>query len=108
MLFQKLQVGLLAPLPLGNLLERIDIPPDEFRESRRTVLGAYESSRVLKRHFAMLCPRLGGGAMSKGLCFLMDDRLSYANSDDSGVSRGAVGRLPHPAVSHSHLRGDTV
>jgi hypothetical protein len=38
---EELQMGLLASLPLGDRLEGLDVPPDQFRERRCTVLDGH-------------------------------------------------------------------
>jgi len=47
---------LLAPLPLRNLLEGLDVPADELRERDGGMLFSFERSRVLELHLAMLRP----------------------------------------------------
>lgn len=67
MLFKEQQLGLLAPLPLRNVLEAVDVPPDEFGQLGGGLLCAGEGRGVLQGDFAMLAPSLRSRPVREGL-----------------------------------------
>ncbi len=78
---QKLQVGLLASLPLGDRLELIDVPPNELAQARRPVLDSDESCRILQGYLAGLRPLLCRCTVLKRLGFAVDDHALPLDAD---------------------------
>ena len=90
---EELQMGLLASLPLGDRLERVNVPTDELRERDCTVLLSSQRRRILEVDFSVPCPGQSRGPMCEGPGFPMDDRLAHALAHDRGLAGRAV-RLP--------------
>jgi hypothetical protein len=87
---KKLEMRLLAPLPLRDGLERLDIPTDELGERDGGVLLLFERGGVLELYFAVPRPAQCGGAVCEGLGFTMDDRLADAPAHDRRIADRAV------------------
>src|ERR1700756_4620210 len=105
---EKFQMRLLSSLPFGDRLEGIDVPPDQFRERRCTVLRSVQGARLLELHFPMLRPAHRGSPQREGLVFLIDYRLPLSNADDRRISAGAVGLLACADRCHGGLGGVTL
>src|SRR6266853_2591634 len=82
---QELQVRLLAPLPLGDRFEGLDVPANEIRERRCTLLYAYKRRWILKRDFAVFGPA--------DSCCTERDGLASSDPDHRGISRGSIDML---------------
>jgi hypothetical protein len=90
MALEKLEMRLFAPLPLGEGLERLDVPADEFAQGNGGVLLSPERDRIFELHLAMPGPGQRGGAMREGLGFPGEDGSATTQPNDRGVADAAV------------------
>lgn len=87
---QELQMSLLCSLPIGNLLETVDVPLYKLGQSRISVLRLHHRRGVLKLNLAVLRPARSCRAIRKRLRFLMNDRLALSEPDDRCIASRTV------------------
>ena len=87
---QEFQMSLLASLPAGNGLKRVDVPADQLCKSGCSLLDTNQGCRVFERDLAVLGPAQGCGAMRKRSAFPVQDCPLAAQPDDGCVARCTV------------------
>jgi hypothetical protein len=97
---------LLAPLPLGDALEIVDVPADELGERGRSLLDSGEGRWILKSDFAVLRPAEGGGAVCERTALAVQDYSATTDTTDRRVTRGSVGLPASFDCRHDGSRGD--
>jgi hypothetical protein len=89
--FEELEMALLASLPFGNRLEGLDVPADERGQRNGHVLHPPGHGLVFELHFAVLGPACGRGTLRKSPVLLLDQRSAFPDANDRCVARGTVG-----------------
>jgi hypothetical protein len=74
MALQEFEMGLLAALPLGDCLERLDIPANQLGERGRSLLLSDQGGGIFKRNLAMPGPAQRCSSMRESLAFPVNDR----------------------------------
>jgi hypothetical protein len=106
---EKLQVSLFGALPLGNGLERVDIPTNERSQGnlRLTLLSALdcfgELRLVLELYFAMPCPGDRGRTMRKRLGLPIDHGCATTDTDHGRMPCISRALFPREDVRHGSL-----
>jgi hypothetical protein len=106
MAFKKLKVRLLASLPFGDRLERVDVPANELAQGLGSVLRLLDGGRVLEFNFSTARPLVRCAAMRKCLRLMVKQDTVSSNANDRAVTRRTVGLLARAYRGHGVLRGD--
>jgi hypothetical protein len=91
MALQEFEMGLLTAPPLGDRLERLDIPADQLGERGRSLLLSDKGGGILKRNLAMLSPAQCRSSMRESLAFPVNDRRTAADAHDRRIAGDAIG-----------------
>ena len=105
MALQEFEMGLLAALPFGDRLERLDIPTDQLGERGRSLLLTDKCGGIFECNLAMSGPAQRRSSMRESLAFPVNDRPTTANADDCRIARDAIGLFAGFDSGHDGVSG---